>query len=56
MDDFMQFPAPLDLPVAWLPDWSISVTTVVALVLLAWWLHALIFRPLTRAASERSLF
>jgi small-conductance mechanosensitive channel len=39
-----------------LPDWSISAATVVALVLLAWWLLAIIFRALTRAVSKRSLF
>ena len=52
----MQVPTSPDLRVAWLPDWSISAATVVALVLLAWWLHAIIFRALTRAVSKRSLF
>ena len=56
MDSFTQFPASLDLRVAWLPDWAISITLLVSLVLLAWWLHGILFRVLTRAVSGQNLF
>ena len=55
MNKLTQFPALLDLRVSWLPDWAISVALIVALVLAAWWLHALVFKVLTRAVSEQSL-
>lgn len=52
----MPFPALLDLRVSWLPDWTISLALLVSLVLLAWWLHALLFGALNRAVAEQSLF
>lgn len=56
MDSSTQSPAVPDLRVAWLPDWAISITLLVCLVLLAWWLHGVLFRALTRAVSGQSLF
>jgi hypothetical protein len=50
----MPFPALLDLRVSWLPDWTISLALLVSLVLLAWWLHALLFGALNRAVAERA--
>ena len=52
----MPFPALLDLRVSWLPDWTISLALLVSLVLLAWWLHALLFGALNREVAEQSLF
>lgn len=53
MDNLTQFVA--SLRVSWLPDWAISVAVIFALMLVAWWLRALVFNLLTRAVSEQSL-
>jgi small-conductance mechanosensitive channel len=56
MDRVSHLLASLDLRVSWLPDWAISVAVLVSFVLLAWWLNGVVFRALTRAVSEQSLF
>jgi small-conductance mechanosensitive channel len=56
MDSVTRFLSSLDLHVAWLPHWAVSGSLVVAAILLAWWLHALVFAALERVVNGQDLF
>ncbi|HZP08873.1 mechanosensitive ion channel family protein [Methyloceanibacter sp.] len=46
----------LDATFAWLPDWALSLVVIAVAILLALWLHALLFRNLERWVSGQDLF
>ncbi len=56
MDSDTKLISPLDLHVAWLPDWAISFSLAAVAVLLAWWLHGIMFAALERLVSGQDLF
>src|SRR5438093_634946 len=41
---------------AWLPNWATSALLIAVFVLLALWLHALVFRVISRIAGKWDLF
>ena len=46
----------LELRLGWIPDWAMSTALIALAVLLAWWLHSVAFRLLTRFVRHQSLY
>jgi small-conductance mechanosensitive channel len=55
MDSVGKFLSALDLRVSWLPDWVSSVALSAAAILVAWWLHAVVFGALERWVGGQDL-
>jgi len=55
MDSVGKLLSAFDLRVSWLPDWMSSLALAVAAILVAWWLHALIFAALERWVGGQDL-
>jgi small-conductance mechanosensitive channel len=56
MQSVLEFLSSTRLRLAWLPDWATSVALIAIFILLALWLHALIFRAIARIADKWDLF
>jgi small-conductance mechanosensitive channel len=56
MDSVSEFLSPFNLRIDWLPDWATSLIVMAAAVLLAWWLHDVVFAALERWVSGQDLF
>jgi small-conductance mechanosensitive channel len=56
MDSVREFLSFLDFGLAWLPDWALSLGVIAIAILLALWLHALVFRALERWVGGQDLF
>jgi small-conductance mechanosensitive channel len=56
MDSVSEFLSSFNLRIDWLPDWATSLIVMVAAVLLAWWLHDVVFAALERWVSGQDLF
>ncbi len=56
MDGVSQTVSSLDLHIAWLPAWAISLGLAAVAVLLALWLHAVTFATIERWVSGQDLF
>ncbi|MGE6740040.1 mechanosensitive ion channel family protein [Allorhizobium pseudoryzae] len=46
----------IELVIRWLPDWLLSMMTLIAAVLIGWLIHRFVFRLLTRIVANRDLF
>ncbi|MCO5732015.1 mechanosensitive ion channel family protein [Rhizobium sp. SSA_523] len=46
----------IETVIRWLPDWLLSMMTLIAAVLIGWLVHRIVFRGLTRFAANRDLF
>jgi small-conductance mechanosensitive channel len=51
-----EFLSSLSVRFAWIPDWAASCILIGASVLLAWWLHALVFAAIARVVSDQDIF
>jgi small-conductance mechanosensitive channel len=56
MDSVSEFLSSFNLRIDWLPDWATSLIVMAAAVLLAWWLHDVVFAALERWVSGQDLF
>lgn len=46
----------IEMVIRWLPDWLLSMMTLIAAVFIGWLVHRFVFRLLTRIVANRDLF
>lgn len=46
----------IEMVIRWLPDWLLSMMTLIAAVFIGWLIHRFVFRLLTRIVANRDLF
>lgn len=56
MADVSQFLSSLRTQIAWVPYWAIGTIVILLAIVIAWLLHALLFRLISRIVDARDLF
>jgi small-conductance mechanosensitive channel len=56
MQSVIEFLSSPHFQLAWVPDWATSAVLIAIFILLAWWLHALVFRVIARIGGKWDLF